>query len=190
MALPDFYNATHPLVLPIGGKSYTIPFVNAADGALIVLASAGDPEATAKVDALTDAQTREMMLGSVLDEMLADGVPYEAMQLAVRCANIRFHHGVAAAEELWATGSIPEALAALMQEVMRAAQAMDQETGLISTDGANTTARRASGPGTRSHRKSKQNTVRKRPAPRATSGFSTSSDSGDSSSTTSAPLPE
>lgn len=129
-----------PLKLPIGGKLYTIPPVDITTG--LLLRRALDPSDTEAVERLllgddehkgrrrngAAADDRVMLagyrrvLGSALDEMLADGVAWDAMDRAYLTAVTDHQRGRVIAEQVWELGYDPKALMATVQAGARLAK--------------------------------------------------------------------
>lgn len=110
----DFNELYEPLVLPINGKQYTIPPVSFAAGVRInVIINARENGTSDLVDKMGDEEFFELILGSALDEMLADGVPMNAIDRAGRAVLADFRVGRSMAEVMWKTGGDPKAIQAL-----------------------------------------------------------------------------
>ncbi len=112
------------MALPIRGKVYTIPPVSAEVGitleniakVAILATGKGHREPTeAELEALQLDDVAEKVhartvLGPAYDEMVADGVDYEAIKLALRTATIWAVDSLEAAEKFWnAGGVVPKA---------------------------------------------------------------------------------
>ena len=120
----DYQELADPLVLPINGKSYTIPAVGLADG--IKLTAALDPESKTP---LADDEFNRMLLGTAYDEMLVDNVPGPAVIRASLTALADFQKGRATAEIMWETGGDPKALTAWVKAATNRAQRRSTGTG-------------------------------------------------------------
>jgi hypothetical protein len=88
------------------------------------------------------------LLGDLYDEMVADGVPYEALVLAGQTATHDFLYGREAAEAYWNSGGDPKAVA----EALPAANVFNRSTGAEST-----TPTPASTSGTKPQKKKSKN---------------------------------
>jgi hypothetical protein len=120
--LDEFFSSD--LRLPIGGKEYVIPSADAATGLQCqrlfqILAKAQDrgtevdDDDLAKLD-LDDEEERslyERLLGTAMDDMVADGVAWEKVKHCGITALIWTAGNTDAAEKYWASGGIPEAQA-------------------------------------------------------------------------------
>ena len=120
----DYQELADPLVLPINGKSYTVPAVGLADG--IKLTAALDPESKTPV---TDDEFNRMLLGTAYNEMLADNVPGPAVIRASLTALADFQKGRETAEIMWETGGDPKALTAWVKAATNRAQRRSTGTG-------------------------------------------------------------
>jgi hypothetical protein len=130
----DYSELADPLVLPINGKTYTIPAVGLADGIKLMAVFSGEEDAPT----IPDEEFNRILLGSAYEEMLADNVPGPAVVRAALTALADFQKGRATAEILWETGGDPKALTAWMKTNSNRAQRRAKT-------GASTTPRRASG---------------------------------------------
>lgn len=166
-----------PIELPIGGKTYTLPSVSAELGVRLTLiaersaeiltiaarndearakaAEAGEPEPELEplpdfeiegIDKVDDMN--KALLGPLYDQMVADGVPFEALVMAGQVATHDFLYGRAAAEAYWNSGGDPKAVA----ETLPAANVFSQSTGA-----ENTTPTQASTSGTKPRPKKSSN---------------------------------
>lgn len=104
--------------LPIGGKVYEIPPVDAETGLLLqkiagisILAQGkGHREPTddelesLQLDDAGEKLHMSKVLGSAYDEMVADGVDWERMKFVLQTATIRALGDNAAAEQFWNSG--------------------------------------------------------------------------------------
>lgn len=118
-----------PLQVPIGGKLYTIPPIDITTG--LLLRRAMNPEDTDAIERLIGGDTEgdeldlagyRRVLGSALDEMLADGVPWDAMDRAYLTAVTDHQRGRVIAEQVWEVGHDPKALLATVQAGARLAR--------------------------------------------------------------------
>lgn len=134
-AFEEFLEA--PLILPIGGKNYTIPPVSAVDG--VRLSETLYAARTGADDVSDDSELDlyKQCLGTAYDAMTADGVPFAALIRAGKTAMYDFLGGREAAERFWNTGS-----------VQGEAEASTTEAS-TSTGAATTTKRPASTSGTK-----------------------------------------
>lgn len=114
----DYYEIVGPLKVPIRGKLYGIPPIDAATGARLKLASEGRPDARLKKLSL-DGQYR-LILGTAYDEMKADGVLNGPIEQAFMAAMADFREGREAAERVWEAAADPEFRAALIAAVQAA----------------------------------------------------------------------
>ena len=90
-----------PIVLPINGKAYTVPAVPAADG-VELLGIMRNPDPDSVVPADRDMQTIAKLLSRpLIDEMMADAVPFEAMYRAAAVQMADLLYGREAAEAVW-----------------------------------------------------------------------------------------
>jgi hypothetical protein len=109
MAFTDFKDiAPDPLTLPINGKNYTIPPVNAADGLKAwqwIRDSKKQDGTTATVE---DVAT--LLLGDVNRQLLKDKVSYAALNRVYQTVLADFTNGRATAEAIWETGGDPKAM--------------------------------------------------------------------------------
>jgi hypothetical protein len=109
MAFRDFKDiATEPLTLPINGKNYVIPPVNAADGLKAwqwIRDSEKKDGTTATVE---DVAT--LLLGDVNSQLLEDKVSYAALNRVYQTVLADFTNGRATAEAIWETGGDPKAV--------------------------------------------------------------------------------
>lgn len=139
-AIDDLLDET--LVLPIGGRRYTIPPPSAELGvrvqnivqAAAVAAQGGDVNTEILGDAAEGDLFRDV-LGSAHDDMIANGVKWPALKHAARTAIVWIAQDKATAEHVWTSGGDPSRLAPNRQERRR-------------SGGANTTKNPASGSGT------------------------------------------
>lgn len=139
----DFDDLFDPLVLPIGGKKYTIPPMSFAAGARINGLFGDAPEK------LSDEDYFRLLLGPVFDEMVADGVPAKAINRAGMAALADFRETRSVAEATWATGGDPKAL----MEYAKAQAPNRASRRSMSTGAATATRSRASTSGTKTSRK-------------------------------------
>lgn len=103
------------LVLPIGGKDYTIPPVGYLDEIRIREANAPRPDGEDPPPGIPDVEFLAMVLGSALQQMREDNVPRTAILHAAATAHTFTTHGLAIAREVWENGLDPEALAASLK---------------------------------------------------------------------------
>jgi hypothetical protein len=147
MALSEYTTfATPPLAFPINGKVYTLAPLGIAAG--IKLAGAivdGDPE----LDDLKGEALWKLILGTVWDEMITDGVPLEAATRAGLTALADHQEGRAFAEVIWETGADPKAL----EKYLTAKAPNRASRRSPSTAKATTTKPRAATSGTTSRKK-------------------------------------
>lgn len=105
MAFRDLRVIAGPLVLPINGHEYTLPTVNAEDGARILSALGGSPD-----DQLTDAELNRILLGDQEAAMVADHVKPDEIARVVWTALADLQSGRAVAEIIWENGVDPKVL--------------------------------------------------------------------------------
>lgn len=130
----DYRELHVPLRLPIYGKTYVIPPVGADTGALLAIAAGDEPdealEATAALNApLPDAPDtpdgkasgwyRRMLSSAVYEQMLADDVPWPAIERAARTALADHQMGRLAALAVWDVAADPKGWAALLEATAR-----------------------------------------------------------------------
>lgn len=117
--LRDFDELANPLVVPIGGKRYTIPPVGARTAQLLRRIAADDQAA---IDALTDpADYYRAILGVAYDEMVADNCPEPAVDRAALAALADFQQGRLGALRAWEAGATVEGMAAVVAATNRIA---------------------------------------------------------------------
>jgi hypothetical protein len=103
--LTDYYDldGVDPLILPIRGKQYTIPMVPAANVArwkvYVAHVEAGDE--IPATEQLTNDDAYRLFLGTVLDEMRADGLLDDVIVHAFRTVYADVTLGRPAAEAVW-----------------------------------------------------------------------------------------
>lgn len=114
-ALRDFRDIWVPLVLPINGKQYTVPPVSADTGLLLALVGAEDSEASADAERELNGDWHRRMLGTAYDEMIADQVPWPALDRAASAALADHQHGRLAAIAVWDVAADPKGLAELLR---------------------------------------------------------------------------
>jgi hypothetical protein len=115
--------ASGPLRLPYGGKLYEIPPVSITTG--LLLRRALDPEDVQAIQALSGKDELDgyrMVLGSALDEMVADGCSWDFMDRAYLTAVTDHQRGRVIAEAVWEVGHDPKALRASIQAAARIAR--------------------------------------------------------------------
>ncbi len=97
-----------PLILPIGGKKYTVPPVDAVSGVRLseTLFAAQTDTSNPDVEDDTELDIYKQTLGAAYDEMIADNVPFPALMRAGKTAMYDFIAGREVAERYWNTGSI------------------------------------------------------------------------------------
>lgn len=147
MAFEDLTELIEPLELPIRGKVYRLPKPSLEGGLTLKSILDGTPD-----ESVTDEDVQRILLGDVLPQMRADGVPDEWVGRVLLTALADFKSGRFAAEIMWKTGGDPKELDKLLQAV-----APNRETRRkalkSSTGGAGTTKRPASTSGTKTSRK-------------------------------------
>jgi len=149
-----------PIVLPINGRNYTLPPVSAEAG-VDVLGVLRDPnsEAAKKPDLTGMLSIRKLVGDALVDEMLKDKVPYDAMLRAAMVQMADFISGRDAAEKAWhesglktfISGSAPEAGAPTRGRK----PSTSPRTRTSSTGAASTTRSRASGTNTTSRKRAR-----------------------------------
>lgn len=145
MAFRDLRDIIGPLELPVGGKTYTLPVVSAADGARIRLATekanAGDKE-----ESISTVELERIVLGDVLNTMREDGLAPEEIDRVFYTGLADVQRGRQTAELIWEHGVDPKALQAATTPPNRAAR---RKTAKTRTGAATTTKRPASTNGTK-----------------------------------------
>lgn len=142
-----FEELTDPLVLPIGGKEYTIAPLGAADGIRFTLASDPKVEPEDVPGGIpTDDEVNRMFLGAAYDQMIADNIPGPALTRAVMAAMADHKAGRVAAQILWETGGDPKAVTQLANKLANKAKRKQP------TDRATSTKRPDSTSGTNSQK--------------------------------------
>lgn len=109
MALKAFEEfLEEPLVIPIGGKAYVVPPVDALNGVRLSdsFLAARSGNSTSDVDDETELDLYKRALGAAYDDLVADGVPFPALMRAGKTALYDFMAGRDAAENYWNTGSL------------------------------------------------------------------------------------
>lgn len=137
--------AKPPIVLPVNGKTYTLPPIGAQLGILLLSAINGDRHATQTLG--TSMSLWRQVLGPVYDEMLADNVPLDVVARAGFTAMADFQYDRATAERVWESELNPEAAAALAAATREPRKASQQSP---STAAASKTPSPASTTGTTS----------------------------------------
>lgn len=163
--LKQFYDPG--LTLTVDGKEYTIPLPSAELGLAIkttmALAGEYDPETTTddemkslidRIAALPEVPDKDRpweytMLGSALDQMIADGQSYKYIEICAETAFWWILLGDDAAREHWESGGRPERLARGNRAQRRAATTRGTTPGAA----ASTTRQPDSGSGTNPHPK-------------------------------------
>lgn len=108
MTFKDYTEFTAgPLRLPINGKVYEVPEVGYQAGLLLQRLEADGDDAPE----LTGEEQNRLLMGPVLDEMIADGVPAKAIERAILTCLTDYRLGRELAEKVWEVGLNPEALA-------------------------------------------------------------------------------
>ncbi|SNS43745.1 hypothetical protein SAMN06309944_0254 [Micrococcales bacterium KH10] len=152
MALKEFDEfLEEPLVLPIGGKKYVVPPVDAISGIRLseTFYAARTGKENTDVDDDTELDIYKQALGTAYDELVADKVPFPALVRAGKTAMYDFLAGRSTAEKFWNTGALGEPVAT--QEVAPAKKTSKR------TGAASKTPSRASTTGTKSRPKSSNN---------------------------------
>lgn len=111
------------LKLPHGGKLYEIPPISITVG--LLLRRALDPDDIEAINALSGKDQLDgyrMVLGSALDEMVADDCPWDFMDRAYLTAVTDHQRGRVIAEAVWELGYDPKALRASIQAAARIAK--------------------------------------------------------------------
>lgn len=104
----DWSEVYEPLVLPVGGKTYTLPAVPKVEADRFAAAIGGGEDAPE----FSDADLESMLLGPDLKQQLVDdGVPDAAMKRILLTALADLQGGRAMAEIMWATGGETAAMA-------------------------------------------------------------------------------
>ena len=105
--------AEPPLSFPINGKRYTVPPLGIEAGLVLQGVIAGTDKTFAKKNAV---DLWKLVLGSLWDEMVADGVPLDAATRAGVAALADHQYGRVIAEAAWEAGEDPNRLAAYMDK--------------------------------------------------------------------------
>lgn len=144
MAFKDYTEFNEPLALPYRGKVYEIPPVSARDGATLLQALDPDSDVV-----LTRDDERRILLGGVLEQMEADGVPAAFVARCVVTALTDFQAGREVAEIVWEHGADPKAIEAWLTAKTPEASTPSNRTGEddgtpspASTTGTTSTKRR------------------------------------------------
>lgn len=136
------------LELPIGGKVYKVPDLDGPTGLWAErLAAALGRDDDEGADALDDGDERilaERMLGSALEEMVADGVAWPKIRIAGMTAFFYHVDQPEAARRYWEAGGNPEAAGPAEEETQP-----NRASRRASAAAARTTRKRASGSGTK-----------------------------------------
>ncbi|MEV0438943.1 hypothetical protein AB0I84_09535 [Streptomyces spectabilis] len=114
-AIDEFLN--EPMVLPIGGRRYTIPPPSADTGvrvqrlmrAAATAVNGGDVNTELLGDTDEEALYRDL-LGTAYDTMRADHVNFPALKAAAQAVMTWITHDRATAERVWAAGGDPNRL--------------------------------------------------------------------------------
>lgn len=122
MAFRDITEILGPIVLPIRGKTYTLPVLTIAQGLTLRAVLDKDDETT-----LDDDGFYALLLGDALHEMEADGVGPDVIARAAFVGLADWQSGRPAAEILWETGVDPKVLTAHMKK-LETATSTDAET--------------------------------------------------------------
>jgi hypothetical protein len=127
------------LQLPINGKTYTVPELDAATVVRFQAARNGYPDP--ELAKLNEEETWRLVMGDELvEQMIVDGVGRRALRFAGQTALLDVMHGRDMAEAYWEAGEVrPEAIAAIA-----AAAAAKTSTRSTSTGSAKKTPSRAS----------------------------------------------
>ncbi|WP_434316373.1 DUF7426 family protein [Leifsonia sp. P73] len=124
MAFRDLYEILPPLVLPIGEKAYTVPFLGYAEAQRLEENVSTD----SKAPPMPDPEYFRLMLGPVYDEMLADNVPYSALRLAAMTVQADHQRGRTVAQVLWEAGGDVSKASEVSQQILSSSVA-DAEPG-------------------------------------------------------------
>lgn len=114
MPFRDLYEILPPLVLPIGGKEYTVPFLGYAEAQQLE----ENVSAESKAPPMPDPEYFQLMLGPVYDEMLVDNVPYSALRLAAMTVQADHQRGRTVAQVLWEAGGNVSKAAEVSQQIL------------------------------------------------------------------------
>jgi len=149
MALSEYTTfATPPLAFPINGKTYTLAPLGIEAGIRLAAAIVGKDD---ELNDLSGSALWRLVLGTVWDDMIADGVPLEAATRAGLAALADHQQGRAFAEVIWETGADPKALEKYLTEQLTPNRATRRSP---STAKATTTRKPVSTSGTTSRPKS------------------------------------
>lgn len=111
MAFRSLEDILGPLVLPIGGKTYTLPTLSLEDGVRLHALLAGETEEGTIQDAM------DILLGDVREQMAADGLGPVTQDRVFFTALADFQTDREGAEKIWENGIPLEATAALVEAV-------------------------------------------------------------------------
>lgn len=104
MTFKDYDEIGDRLRLPIGGKTYTVPPVDVDAGIRINRMRENPDEAT-----LSNDEFARLVLGDVVDELVADKVPWAAFNRAASTALAYALYGADVAEHVWNGDPAPKA---------------------------------------------------------------------------------
>ena len=139
------YEPTPPLVFPVAGKEYTVVPIDERDFTEGLrwqqIFGGAEPEPP-------NADQPKLVLGTIFDEMVKDGVPINAIARAAFATLTDYRLGRSAAEKAWESGIDPEALAA----AVAASQTTPAPTPSTPTAAVARTRTQASTSGTRTSR--------------------------------------
>jgi len=108
MALTPYESfAEEPLQFPISGKTYTLKPIDIPAGIRLAEIVSGKDKAAKN---LAGEALWKLLLGSLWDEMVADGVPLAAATRAGLTALADYQYGREMAEAAWESGADPKAL--------------------------------------------------------------------------------
>lgn len=145
MGFRDLAEVLDPdLALPIGGKTYRVPPVDAETGLRLQrlaehaakvakAAESGDDADTVALGDDDEVDLYRQALGSAYDEMVADGVSFAALKVAGITAWLYAAVDAATAEGYWNAAGDPEALAG-NRDNRRAARSTRQQESATGTN--------------------------------------------------------
>lgn len=133
MAFRDITEILGPIVLPIRGKTYTLPVLTIAQG--LQLRAVLDPDDETTLD---DDGFYALLLGPALEEMRTDGVGPDVIARAAFVALADWQSGRPAAELLWETGVDPKVLTDYVTTLQNATSTAAATTTPSPTPGSGT----------------------------------------------------
>lgn len=123
MAFREITDIYGPIVLPIRGKTYTLPVLTIEQG--LKLRDVLNPADNATMD---DAEFYAFLLGDALEAMRADAVTPDTIARAAFTALADFQSGRPAAELIWETGIDPKVLQSYLGNMQEALTSLNTGT--------------------------------------------------------------